>query len=90
MEARYLRFPSAPGWHYDVMRALEHFRDAGERPEARLQDGLDAVEGRRLADGRWSRQPPYSGKCWFMLEPSGPSRLATLRALRILRWWVLS
>ena len=90
VDARYLRFPSAPGWHYDVVRGLEHFRNAGAPKDPRLQDGIDAIEHLRLADGRWPRQAPYSGKYWFLLEPSGPSRLATLRALRILRWWELN
>lgn len=87
VDRRYLRIPFPPGWHYDVLRGLEHFRDAGAPPDPRMQDGVDAIEGLRLADGRWPRHVPYSGKYWFTLEPAGPSRLATLRALRILRWW---
>lgn len=87
VDRRYLRMPFPPGWHYDVVRALEHFRDAGAAPDPRMQDGVDAIERLRLADGRWPRHVPYSGKYWFTLEPAGPSRLATLRALRVLRWW---
>ncbi|HEY3337800.1 MAG TPA: hypothetical protein VGK18_04815 [Propionicimonas sp.] len=87
VDSRYLRFPFPPGWHYDVVRGLEHFRAAGAPPDPRLQDGVDAIERLRLADGRWPRHAPYAGKYWFPLEPSGPSRLSTLRALRILRWW---
>lgn len=87
VDRRYLRIPFPPGWHYDVLRGLEHFRDAGAPPDPRMQDGVDAIEHLRLADGRWPRHVPYSGKYWFTLEPAGPSRLATLRALRVLRWW---
>jgi len=87
VDPRYLRMPFPPGWHYDVVRALEHFREAGASPDPRMQDGVDAIERLRLADGRWPRHVPYSGKYWFTLEPAGPSRLATLRALRLQRWW---
>ncbi len=87
VDPRYLRMPFPPGWHYDVVRALEHFRDAGAQPDSRMQDGVDAIERLRLVDGCWPRHVPYSGKYWFTLEPAGHSRLATLRALRILRWW---
>jgi hypothetical protein len=27
------------------------------------------------------------GRQWFQLEPPGPSRWNTCRALRVLRWW---
>jgi hypothetical protein len=87
VDPRFLRFPFPPGWHYDVMRGLEHFRAVGATQDPRLRDGVDAIERLRFTDGRWPRHMPYSGKYWFTLEPAGPSRLATLRALRILRWW---
>lgn len=90
VDPRYLRFPFPPDWHYDVMRALEHFRAAGERPDPRLRDGVDAIDKLRRAGDRWPRHAPSAGRHWFPLEPSGPSRLATLRALRVLRWWQLS
>jgi hypothetical protein len=90
VDPRYLRFPFPPGWHYDVMRGLEQFRAADAPRDPRLQDGIDSVERRRDPGDRWRRDALYSGAYWFPLEPAGPSRLATLRALRILRWWQLS
>lgn len=41
------------GWRYDVVRALEHFIDAGADWDDRLTDGLDAIRAQRLPDGRW-------------------------------------
>lgn len=81
------RFPFPPQWHYDVLRGLEWFRDAATVRDVRLSDAVEVVGAARKGDGRWRRPPPYPGRVWFVLEPAGPSRWATLRALRVLRWW---
>jgi len=81
------RFSFPPRWHYDVLRGLDYFRDAGAGPDPRLEDGLRLLEQCRGADGRWLLQNEYPGKTFFRLETVGkPSRWNTLRALRILRW----
>jgi hypothetical protein len=81
------RFSYPPRWHYDVLRGLDYFRDAGADPDPRLEDGLRLVEQRRAADGRWPLQNEYPGRTFFRLESVGePSRWNTLRALRVLRW----
>ncbi len=81
------RFSYPPRWHYDVLRALDYFRDSQASLDARLEDGLGLVEKRRAPDGRWSLPGGYPGKTFFELERAGePSRWNTLRALRVLRW----
>lgn len=81
------RFSYPPRWHYDVLRGLDYFRDAGAGPDPRLEDGLRLVEQRRKADGRWLLQNEYRGRTFFRLESVGePSRWNTLRALRVFRW----
>ncbi len=52
-----LAFP--PRYHYDVLRALDYFRDAGGRPDARIADAIHLVESRRQADGRWLLDRAY-------------------------------
>jgi len=47
----YLAFPN--GWHYDVLRALDHLRDAGVGPDERTTEAIDIIESKRDADGRW-------------------------------------
>jgi hypothetical protein len=47
------------------------------------------IRAARCTDGTWSHAAPYSGKTWFALEGPGPSRWATVRANRVLRWWEL-
>lgn len=80
------RFP--PQWHYDVLRALDHFRAAGVAPETRMDEALAVVRAKAGADGRWPLERVHPGKAHFaMEEPEGaPSRWNTLRALRVLRW----
>lgn len=87
VDPAYLRFPFPPQWHYDVLRGLEHFREAGAAHDDRLAEAVEVVRSARGADGRWRRARPYPGRTWCTLEPAGPSRWATLRALRVLRWW---
>jgi hypothetical protein len=66
---------------------LEHFRASGAAPDAALRDAVGVVRQKRRADGRWPVHRPHPGRYWFALEAPGPSRWATLRALRVLDWW---
>ena len=81
------RFPGFPEWHFDVLRGLEHFADTDAPRDERLGDAVDVVRRARHHDGRWPVYAPYRGRQWFELEPPGPSRWNTYRALRVLRWW---
>ena len=85
-EFTHFHFP--PRWHYDVLRALDHFRAVDAPPDERLADGIEIVHQRRRPDGRWFLERRYKGRTWFELERiRGASRWNTLRALRVLRWW---
>ncbi len=80
--------PSYPyRWFYDVLRGLEAFARAGAARDPRLADPVALLEQRRETNGRWLRGKQRSGRVFFTLEPAGPSRWNTLRALRVLRWW---
>ncbi len=81
------RFPAFPEWHFDVLRGLEYFRDVGARCDERLGDAVEVVRRARRRDGRWPSYSPYPGRQWFQLEPPGPSRWNTCRALLVLDWW---
>jgi len=82
----YAGFPYS--WHYDVVRALDHLRQARAEPDERMSEGLDIVESKRPPDGRWRLDATYHERMVVDLgERKGePSRWVTLRALRILRW----
>jgi hypothetical protein len=82
------RFSFPPRWHYDILRALDHFQEAGAARDNRLSEAMEIVKKRRKKDGRWILQNRYPGKTFFEMEKLGqPSRWNTLRALRVLKWW---
>jgi hypothetical protein len=81
------RFPAFPEWHFDVMRGLEHFVTGGTERDDRLGEAVDVVRRARRRDGRWPTYAQYPGRQWFQLEPPGPSRWNTFRAVRVLAWW---
>jgi Prenyltransferase and squalene oxidase repeat len=84
----FLRLAFPPRWHYDILRALDHFQAVGAPGDERLSEAIDIIESRRRADGRWVLEHRYRGRVYFELERLGaPSRWNTLRALRVLTWW---
>jgi hypothetical protein len=88
IQRNYVRFAFPPQWHFDVLRGLDYFRDAGAPRDARLVDGIDLLRSKQDADGRWTLEHRYQAREWFQMETLGrPSRWNTLRALRVLAWW---
>lgn len=87
VDQAFTRFPFPPQWHFDVLRGLEHFAAVNAPADERLADAIEVVRRRRLADGRWPVHRGYVGRSWFAMEGPGQSRWATLRCLRVLRWW---
>ena len=85
---RYLQFSFPPQWHYDVLRALDYFRQAGDTPDERLDEAIALVRGKQQPDGTWLLENTHPGAVHFALEDGDgrPSRWNTLRALRVLRW----
>ncbi|HEX9108971.1 MAG TPA: hypothetical protein VF832_17110, partial [Longimicrobiales bacterium] len=82
------RFSFPPRWHYDVLRALDHFQAVAAPRDERLAEAIAIVRERRRPDGCWPLQNVYKGQTWFDMEAVGePSRWNTLRALRVLKWW---
>jgi len=81
------RFSFPPRWWFDVLRGLDHLRDAAVEPDERWDEALDLVERKRTADGRWKLQNHHSGREHIRMErPGEPSRWNTLRARRVLRY----
>lgn len=84
----YTRIVFPPGWHHDLLRGLEHFRAAAAHPDPRLGEAIDRLRSKQRDDGTWAGNANHPGRYWFRLEPAGrPSRIQTLRAQRVLRWW---
>jgi hypothetical protein len=92
-DEEFLRFTYPNRWRYDVLRALDYFRDSatvtGAEPDPRLGDAVDHVRSKRLGDGSWALDWRIGGRTWFDMDGDAgePSRWVTLRALRTLRWY---
>jgi hypothetical protein len=89
IDKRWLRFSFPSFWHYDVLRGLDYLRNAGIKPDSRVNDAIEVVKGRRHQNGRWPLNllhPEYI-PVQIETEVAGPSRWNTLRALRVLRWY---
>ncbi|MGD8353759.1 MAG: hypothetical protein PVJ01_06295 [Pseudomonadota bacterium] len=79
-----LSWPSR--WRYDILRVLDYFQDSGTAYDQRMQDALEVLVRKRRADGRWPLQGRHPGQVHFEMEKTGkPSRVNTLRALRVLK-----
>jgi hypothetical protein len=93
----FARFSFPTGYHYDALRALDHLRDAGVPPDARVDEAIDLVLSKRDADGRWPLENPHKVEMvntrlsdleFGMDEREGrPSAWNTLRALRVVEWY---
>jgi hypothetical protein len=84
----FLKFAFPPRYHYDVLRALDYFRDAGVQQDARMADALHILKSKRQRDGRWLLDHSYDEALAvpFVESVGAPSRWNTLRAMRVLRW----
>jgi hypothetical protein len=87
--AAFLELAFPPRYHYDILRALDYFRQARVRPDARMGEAVHLVESKRQADGRWLLERAYDEALGvpFTESVGEPSRWNTLRALRVLRWY---
>ena len=89
IDPAWLEFSFPTRWHYDVLRALEYFRTAGDPPDRRVDEAIDLLRSKRQADGTWLLENTHPGAVHFALDDGDgrPSRWNTLRALRVLRWY---
>jgi hypothetical protein len=89
IDKRWLRFSFPTFWHYDVLRGLDYLRNAGIKPDSRVDDAIEVVMKRRHQNGRWpmNRLHPEFIPLKMETEVGGASRWNTLRALRFLRWY---
>jgi len=83
-----LSYPSR--WRYDILRALDYFQFAGVDYDNRMDNAIEVLLKKRRKDGKWPLQTKHPGQTHFDMEKSGePSRWNTLRALRVLKHFVI-
>ena len=76
-------------WHYDVLRGLDYLRNAGIKPDSRVDEAIEVVMERRHQNGRWPLNLLHPEHIPLEMETDvgRASRWNTLRALRVLRWY---
>jgi hypothetical protein len=89
VDPAWLQFSYPIRWHYDVLRALDYFRLAGNEPDSRMDEAIDLLCSKRHLHGTWLLENTHPGKIHFALEDGDgrPSRWNTLRAMRVLNWY---
>ncbi|HXJ95826.1 MAG TPA: hypothetical protein VMT20_23545 [Terriglobia bacterium] len=89
VDPAWLQFSFPTRWHYDVLRALEYFRAAGDPPDRRMDEAIELLRSKQQSDGTWLLENTHPGAVHFALDDGDgqPSRWNTLRALRVLRWY---
>ncbi|GFZ96561.1 prenyltransferase/squalene oxidase repeat-containing protein [Nesterenkonia alkaliphila] len=93
VDEEYLSFSAPNRWRYDLLRALDYFRQSGlltrTGPDARLAEAVQHLRSCRRPDGTWHLGKTYRGRSWFPMDPGAgePSRWVTLKTLRVLSWW---
>ena len=88
-QKRWLSVGFPYSWNYDVLRALDYFRQARPEPDERMTEAVELVESKHDAEGRWPLEHAYHDRLLVDLgeEVGKPSRWITLRALRVLDWY---
>ena len=89
IDKRWLRFTYPTHWHYDVLRGLDYLRNAGIKPDSRVDEAIEAVIARRHQNGRWPLNLLHPEYIPLEMETGvgRASRWNALRALRVLRWY---
>jgi len=89
IDNRWLRFTYPTHWHYDVLRGLDYLRDAGIKPDGRMDEAMAVVVKRGHQNGRWPLNLLHPERIPLEMETEvgRASRWNTLRALRVLRWY---
>jgi hypothetical protein len=83
----FLTFRVPTRYHYDILRGLDYFRDAGVAPDERMAAAVQAVVDRRRPDRTWLLDASSDDGEVLGETVGEPSRWNTLRSLRVLRWY---
>lgn len=89
IDPMWAEFAFPPLWHYDLLRALDYLRAAGEQPDVRVGEAAGIVRGRRRSDGRWGLHLRHKDTLYEPIagRVGEANRWITLRALRVLEWF---
>lgn len=83
---QWLRFSFPTFWHYDVLRGLDYLREAGVKPDIRLDDAIEVVIKRRHQNGRCPLNLLHPDRIPVDME-SAVARASRWNTLRVVRWY---
>ena len=88
--AKWTSFAFPNWWHYDILRGLDYLRKANVTPDERIQEAIEVVLSKRNPDGSWNLDLQFPGEMLVELNEGvhQPNRWITLRALRVLIWYL--
>jgi hypothetical protein len=85
IKPEFLRLSYPSRWRYNILRALEYFRQTEAAFDQRMEPALHVLLKKRRKDNRWNLQAKHAGQTHFDMEVAGKaSRWNTLRALSVL------
>jgi len=60
--------PSPPRWRYDVLRALDYFRDCSAPRDRHLADGIENLKRKQMKDQNWRLNTGMTGLKYFAMS----------------------
>ncbi len=76
-------------WYYDILKSLDYFQSARVKYDQRMHDALAILQSKKTKEGYWLLEASHPGQTYFEMEKRGkPSRWNTLRALRVLKYYL--
>ena len=89
IKKEFLRLSYPSRWRYDILRALDYFRYSKTPWDDRMSPAINVLLNKRNSDATWNLQANHPGKIHFEMErPGKPSRWNTLRAMRVLKFYI--
>ncbi|MEO1032756.1 MAG: hypothetical protein AAFX55_15195 [Bacteroidota bacterium] len=88
IDKKFLQLSYPRRWRYDILSTLDYFQHSKTTWDHRMQKAVDVILSKRNKNGTWNLQAKHPGQTHFDMEKAGqPSRLNTLRVLRVLKYY---
>lgn len=86
MEDSFLDFTFPSRWSYNILDALDYFQRTKHRYDERFEAAVEYIKSKKEED-KWKISRKIPGEYWQGYEEEGFSRMLTLKAMLVLRWW---
>ncbi len=86
IDGKFTKFCFPTRLEYNILEALDYFQRINHRFDERFIDAIELLRDKKI-EGLWKLDYVPEGENWFVYESEGMSRVITLKAMRIFRWW---